>query len=468
MTKKRVLFLNPPSLDGRQINRHIMDPHVSKGDYIYPPYDFLMLSGWFYPSDKFELRILDAMPAGLSAERTLAEVAEWKPDFILAMTCPQSYTLDLAFLRQVKTRAGCTLFTCGAVEHARGRAVLDREPWIDGLLLEPISEDLRQYLDGEPGPFEALMLRDRETLPRPRHRAKWFEVPVCRHDLIDARLYSYPAMKTDRFTSVLTSYGCPFTCTYCEAPGFKFTMRTPELVLDELQLIRDCGISEVCFKDWTFAANRKHARAILEGMIKRDLNLTWFTFTRAEMIDRELAQMMKAAGCTVVQMGVETVNSDILPLYKRKNDNATVRQAFRVCREEGLETLGTFILGLPGDSEQTIRQTIDFVIELDPDFASFNIITPLLGSELRQEWEDKGYIDPDRFEIQDSTRASLAHLEIAPERLEALRDEAIRRFYFRPSYIARRLTKTASVHQLRAQARTGWSLFRQHVLRVAS
>jgi anaerobic magnesium-protoporphyrin IX monomethyl ester cyclase len=464
MSKKRILFLNPPSLDGRKINRHIMDPHVSKGDYLYPPYDFLMLSGWFHPSEHFELRILDAMAEGRSADATIADIVAWKPDFILAMTAPQSYLLDLKFLQRVKEAVPATLFTCGAVEHARRRLVLERQPWIDGLLLEPISEDLVRYLSGEQGPFENLVLRGVESLPIPRQRAKWFEVPVCRHDMIDAKLYSYPAMRTDRFTSILTSYGCPFTCTYCEAPGFKFTMRTPELVLEELELVKKSGITEVCFKDWTFAANRKHANAILDGMIERNLGLQWFTFTRAEVIDRELAQKMKKAGCNVVQMGVETVSSDLLPKFRRKADNSKIREAFRICREEGLETLATFILGLPGENEESIRKTIDFVVELDPDYASFNIITPLLGSELRQQWEDQGFVDPEVYEDQDATRATLKHLDVAPERLVKLRDEAIRRFYFRPRYIARRFIKTTSLPQLRAQARTGWSLFRQHVL----
>jgi anaerobic magnesium-protoporphyrin IX monomethyl ester cyclase len=459
----RLLFLNPPSPDGRRINRHVMDPHVSKGDYLYPPYDFLMLSGWFHPNDRYELRIMDAMAEQWSDTRTVSEVLAWRPDFILAMTAPQSYRRDLEFLEQLKTRARCPLFTAGAVEHERRGSVLEREPWIDGLLMEPTSQDLQLYLDGQPGPFETLQLRGQESVPAARHRAKFFEIPVCRHDLIDARKYSYPAMRTDRFTSILTSYGCPFTCTYCEAPGFKFTMRTPELVLRELELVKACGISEVCFKDWTFAANRKHADEILNGMIERNLGLSWFTFTRAELIDRDLARLMKRAGCTVVQMGVETVNSDILKDFKRKGDNAKIRNAFRICREEGLETLGTFILGLPGETETSIRSTVDFVLDLDPDYASFNIVTPLLGSELRRDWERKGLVDPDAFENQDSTRATLSHLDIEPQRLLAIRDQAVRRFYFRPRYVARRLRKTTSRHQLWAQARMGLSLLRQHV-----
>ena len=88
MSKKRILFLNPPSLDGRLINRHIMDPHASKGAYLYPPYDFLLLSGWFYPNDRYELLILDAMAEGLNVAETNSRIAAFKPEFVLAMTAP--------------------------------------------------------------------------------------------------------------------------------------------------------------------------------------------------------------------------------------------------------------------------------------------------------------------------------------------------------------------------------------------
>ncbi len=467
MSKTRLLFLNPPSLDGRTINRHVMDPHVSKGAYIYPPYDFLMLSGWFHPSERYELRIIDAMASRWTLARTLDEIAAYAPDFILSMTAPQDFAACMSFLERLKNRVPTRLFSMGAVEHERKALILERHAFLDGMVFEPLSDDLKRYLDGEAGPFETVMDRAAVSLPIERQRAKWFTLPACRHDLIDARLYAYPAMRTDRFTSVLTSYGCPFTCTYCEAPGFKFTRRSPETVLEELEQIRSLGITEVCFKDWTFAADKRHANAILDSMIERDLGLQWFTFSRADVLDRTLIAKMKKAGCTVIQMGVETVDSDILKLYKRRNNNETLRDIFRACHEIGVETMGTFILGLPGDTEERIRETIDFVLELDPDYASFNIITPLLGSELRRDWEKQGIIDPEAYEVQDSTQAGLHHLDIAPERLIALRDEAVRRFYFRPAYIWKRARKTATWPQFKAQAATGWSLFQQSVLRRA-
>jgi radical SAM family protein len=462
----RILFLNPPSPDGRLYNRHVMDPHVSKGDYLYPPYDFLLLSGHFHPSDRFALTILDAVALRLSAAECEARLRAARPQTIVALTAPQSHRADMEFLRHVKAETGATVLTMGAVQHARQREALERNPWMDGLVLEPIGDGLARWLTGEPGPYAKLLLR---TDP-PSWRGgcddgeRTFDVPLPRHDMLPLERYRYPGMVTPRFTSVLASYGCPYRCTYCEAPGFGFRYRPPASVLAELRFIRSLGVREVCFKDWTFGANRKQADALLEAMIAADLGIRWFTFSRADVLDRELIRKMRRAGCHTLQIGVESAQTDLLTVFKRKVDRARLEEVFRTCREEGVSTLATLVLGLPGDDEAGILNTIDYVVRLDPDYASFNIITPLLGSKLREEWEEAGVIDRDLYEVQDSTRASLRGVTVSPERLVELRDLAVRRFYFRPSYLLRRFTRARSLFHLRSQMRVGWSLFREHVL----
>lgn len=465
--KTRVLFLNPPSPDGRRYNRHVMDPHVSKGNYLYPPYDFLMLSGYFHPSDRYELTIIDGVALRLTPRACLDRVRQMRPDVVLALTSPQSHRGDLEFLAELKRDLGMPLFTMGAVQHARRLAFLMAHPWMDGLVLEALGDDFARYLNGETGPFENLVLRNAECHSGHAKPAGRFEMPLPRHDLLDLRRYRYPGMRTDRFTTTLTSYGCPFQCTYCEAPGFGFRYRTPALVVDELRFIRSLGVRELCFKDWTFAANRRQGEMLLDAMMDANVGIEWFTFTRAEVLDRDLIRKMKRAGCHTLQIGVETAQTDILIRYKRRVEKERLEDVFRACREEGIATLATLILGLAGDNADDICRTIDYVIRLDPDYASFNIITPLIGSRLRDEWEQAGLVDPDEYEIQDATRATVRGVTLPPEELAALRDLAVRRFYFRPSYLLRRVRNLRSLPQLRSQLAVGWSLFRQHLLRAS-
>lgn len=458
--------MNPPSFDGRLYNRHVMDPHVSKGDYLYPPYDFLLLSGFLHPSEEFDLHIVDAIAERLSAEQVLGRVTSLDPDTVVALTCPQCHEHDMQFVRAVKDATGATLLTMGAVQHARKRQFLERYPWTDGIVLESLGDGLVRFLRGEEGPFPKVLLHDDPEgwIGEDFAPAREFTFPLPRHDLLPLSRYRYPGMITSKFTSVLASYGCPYRCTYCEAPGFGFRYRDPEEVIDELRFIRSLGVREVCFKDWTFGAHRGKTDALLDAMIDADLGIRWFTFSRVDVMDREFVRKMARAGCHTIQIGVESAAASLLEDFQRKVDREKLEEVFRACREEGVSTLATLVLGLPGDDEEGIMQTIDYVIELDPDYASFNIMTPLLGSQLREEWERSGIIDPDVYETQDSTRASLEHLDISPDRLLSLRDLAVRRFYFRPSYMVRRLLRARSFHQVLSQMIVGWSLFRNHVL----
>lgn len=464
----RILLLNPPSADGRLYNRHVMDPHVSKGDYLYPPYDILLLSGQFHPSQEFELSVIDAVASAVDEPSCLDRIRAIRPDVIVALTAPQSHAADMAFLERVKRESGARLFTMGAVQHSRKRAFLDAHPWMDGIVLEPLGEGLKQYLSGGTGPFENLLLPSDPpdwTGGMAKHRG--IAYPLPRHDMLPLDRYRYPAMRSRSFTSVLASYGCPYHCTYCEAPAFGFKTRQPDDVIEELRFVASLGVKEVCFKDWTFGANRKLTAELLEKMIAADLGIRWFTFSRTDVLDRALIRQMKAAGCHTLQIGVESAQTDVLMDFKRKVDRSRLEEVFRTCREEGVSTLATLVLGLPGDDEAGVRSTIEYVIDLDPDYASFNIITPLIGSKLRDDWEAAGHVRPDDFEIQDSTRAGLTHLPIPPQRLEALRDLAIRRFYFRPRYLARRVGDLRSWRHLQNQLAVGWSLFRDHVIHAA-
>ncbi len=472
--KQKILFLNPPSPDGRLYNRHVMDPHVSKGDYLYPPYDFLLQSGFFAPHDGFSLEIIDAIAMGFSADTVRAELTARAPDAILALIAPQSHKGDMAFLKEVAESRGVPIFVMGAVPHARRGEVLERNPWIKGVLIDPISSSLRDHLDGASGPLPSLLLPGLPALPD--LKARTMSIPMPRHELLPLTRYRYPAMWSDRFTSVLSSYGCPFQCTYCEAPGFGFRQRPAEETLEELKYVASLGVKEVCFKDWTFAANRAQTEDLLKRMIDARLDLHWFTFSRADVLDRDLIKLVKRAGCHTLQIGVESAQTDALKKYQRKMDAGRLREVFRACREEGVSTLATLILGIEGDDEAGIDATIKFVLELDPDYASFNIMTPLLGSKLREDWESQGLVDRDDYEGQDSTRAvvgkeaahAIGNSSLSPARLEQLRNQAIRRFYFRPSYIARRVSELRSPRHFLSQARVGISLFRSAVLGAES
>lgn len=192
---------------------------------------------------------------------------------------------------------------------------------------------------------------------------------------------------------VLASRGCPYTCSFCaQNVVFKgVRRRSPERVVDEIEYLQKAfNVKMVGMSDAIFPQSRKEGFAFCEEMIRRGLHrkVGWFTETRVELIDREMLALMKRAGLIMILYGIESGNRDILDKCEKKISLHKVRHALAITRESGIRCLGLFIIGLPGESALSARQTIRLALELDPDFAKFNLAVPYPGSKFFKEWWD--------------------------------------------------------------------------------
>lgn len=252
-----------------------------------------------------------------------------------------------------------------------------------------------------------------------------------------------------RSFSIMTSRGCPYRCTYCSQSIFpaKWRPRSPDHVITEWEhLVKDLGATEIGILDDSFNIDRKRALAICDGIIENKLNrVPWLLINgmRANLADLELLQRMKDAGCKRVAFGVESGSQKILDSIEKNLTLDQIRTAFQNARKVGLETIGFFMIGLPGDTEATMEETIRFAIELDPLVANFSMTTPFPGTSLYETvkahghllmngWEDYVFFEGKaRYEL-DSMTAELA---------ERKWHEAYRRFYMRPSRILKTLAR---------------------------
>jgi len=252
-----------------------------------------------------------------------------------------------------------------------------------------------------------------------------------------------------RAYTILTSRGCPYQCIYCSKPitGNTWRPRSPSEVIKEWRyLVEELGATEIGVTDDVWNLDLERAKEICRLLIKEGLNkVPWITIhgMRVTSTDEELFRLMKEAGCKRVGFGVESGNEEILRRIKKAQTLEQVRQAFRNARKAGLETMGFFIFGLPGENEQTMEDTIRFALELDPELANFMMAVPFPGTELYQIVMREGKLFAKswrEFGIHDDK----AHYELPglPASLvEKKWHEAYRRFYLRPSRIWKRLWK---------------------------
>jgi len=264
--------------------------------------------------------------------------------------------------------------------------------------------------------------------------------------------------------SMLTSRGCPYRCTYCsQVLPRRWRARSPENVLAEWRwLVKDLGAKEIGVLDDSFNIDRERVLAICDLIIAEGLNhVPWIMINgiRANLVDEELLGRMREAGCIRTAFGVESGTQRILDTVVDKHLTLDqVRAAFQAANAVGMETIGFFIIGLPGETEETMEDTIRFACELDPIVANFSMATPFPGTEMYNQVLEKGRLlvkDWDDFAFFEN-KAQFETDDMPAELVERKWREAYRRFYLRPSRIARTLLRKRTWLELPRTMRMAW------------
>lgn len=279
-------------------------------------------------------------------------------------------------------------------------------------------------------------------------------------DLVDLGRYQRTSLvaRTVPVADLEFSRGCRARCVYCTKGVFGNLWRhkSPERMVDELVHARDHGFRAFNLVDDSFTTITSRAIATCEEMIRRDLDMPWSLTNgiRVGNVNEEFFRVARRAGCTLLAFGFESGSDQVL---KRIKKGATVRQAKRAvgwARKYGFTILGYFMVGLPGETHETIAETARFAAELDVDFAKFSITMPLPGTPLYQEWaphiRDQETYD---FSIHTPDNGLYDHPDFTWPELEAAARSAYKTFYGRPDYVARRLLRSVRSGELVREAR---------------
>lgn len=212
-------------------------------------------------------------------------------------------------------------------------------------------------------------------------------------------------LKIDRYVNpvdgqnlhvMITSRGCPYQCFYCAKNSYRiWRPRSAENVLRELQDIHARYAARVVyFHDDLFTTDKKRVIAICQGMLERDLKMSWLCTARVDTIDEEMLAWMKKAGCRSVHFGIESGVQEILDRMKKRITLDQARRALDMTKRSGIYSKVYFIIGFPWDTDETIRTTIDFALALPADEFQFAMLMPYPGTECWDEAVRLGRIDP--------------------------------------------------------------------------
>lgn len=287
------------------------------------------------------------------------------------------------------------------------------------------------------------------TAPRPLVE-NLDELPFPQRSLIPNELYKLaPTKRVSLYRStILTSArGCPFNCSFCSAKVVwhrRYRARSFQNVIAEIeQCITDFGIREFSMTDEFFTVDKKRAFEFCDEVARRKLKIAWVCMSRAGGVTGELLKAMKRAGCREISFGLESGDARMLKLMHKEADLDAARESIRLTKKAGIKTHASYLIGHIGETDESIRKTINFAKELNTDIAAFFVASPLPGTELYAQALRLGYIRKDAawkdFSPLSKTGPVMNLPGLSSEKLMRWHRHALEEYYLRPRYILRRL-----------------------------
>ncbi|MCC6500695.1 MAG: radical SAM protein [Anaerolineales bacterium] len=412
----KILLVNPPNPPGYVSNKDSMGGFgqlYPPGATFMPPVDLVYLAGHL-EAKGIPVQVMECLGERLDQGKAVEKAGQLLDEsrgsaLLVVRTSGPTLDSDVAFCAEVKARQPLVKIAIyGAiVPHVVKR--LERETCLDYLLLgEPDLPALELVTNQPEDSISGLHFRtEAGWVANPdRPFIKILdEVPFPKWELFPYHEYKIPRSSLRshvRFLPMLTSRGCPVGCHYCPYPvgqGALFRLRTPQNVVDEIEhLIKDLGIEYILFRDPIFSLNQNRVLQICAEIKRRGLQFEWKCETRVDCLREETLRAMAEVGCIGINFGVESAEVEIQANSGRK---PITREQFlktiRLCQELGIRTYGFFIVGLPGDTVDTILSTIQFSIELRADWVQFTTASPLIGTKLREWAIEHGQATEDEY-----------------------------------------------------------------------
>lgn len=465
-----IILVNPPTPDGELwIRTQHRVGRRTRENMVWPQVSLAQMAALLHPV--YKVKVVDCNAERMGWPEFIKMLDKYQPKYYLTqVTAPtlenDMYGCFLAHARGAKTIAFGTHVTPIPVETMRPYPSLDfvligepdltirdlldhlegkidqRSPEIESMLKKQdpayklsLNEDGSVNLRG----IKGIAWRNKDEVilnfPRP-FVADLDDMPIPMHELLPLQSYRMPYIKGP-FTFIVTSRGCPAGCTYCiKHVSYQYStrIRSPKLIMEELWVLKKLGLNNIHMYADLFTVNRDQVIELCKLMIEENIQIKWTCNSRVDFVDEEMLTLMGKAGCRLISWGIESGNEAILKHARKGADPAKAQRALRWAKNAGIMNWGYFIIGLPGETEQTIRETIDFAKKLPLDIALFHVAAPYPGTPFFFEVVKNKWFRPGtRWEQVDMDKGTvLDYPDLSAERLLYWQKRAFREWAFRP------------------------------------
>ena len=434
---------------------------------VFPSLSLLYVAG-ILENAGCEVLFLDVHAEDLSLEETIQRLKDFSPDFIGYTLTTYLFFQSMDWIKAIKKEIAAPVVVGGVHLSIYAKETLGY-PEIDYAVTGEAEISLPNLLQAIVNKKDLYSVRgiafkkeNGEVVVTPREAdVDVNEAPFPARHLIKNEIYYSFISKYKNFSVFITSRGCPYKCIFCEQGSKTFRPRSPKNVVDELELcVKEFGIRELDFFDSSFTIQKQRVIDICDEIKRRKLDIVWAARTRVDCITDDVLKAMRSAGCARIYYGIESGNREILKTLKKSTSLEMYHDVVRRTKQHGIHTFGYFMIGNPYENEITIRQTIRLALELDLDYAQFSKVTPMPATEMytlllkehgRDYWREhiaKGIDEPIPRPLCDMSDAEI-------QRWTRL---AYLRFYYRPTYVAKAMSRLKSPEELRRSVQTAWQM----------
>jgi radical SAM superfamily enzyme YgiQ (UPF0313 family) len=450
MLGRNVLLVNPPPVNGINFTRQ--GRCQEREDVLgttKPPYSLALLAALLRDRG-YGVRVCDQTAERLSTVDLIARLrAEpYSPTLVLFCSSIPTLDADVAEAAMLKEAFQVPLVCFGPHASAAPRESMERAPSVDAMIVgEPEDATLAlaalDSFDQAGGIPSLTWRRDGAIVPHQARGsyAEFASTPYPAWDLLPLARYRVP-IENAPYLIVETSRGCPYSCDFCIAPivqGHKFRERSAASLVDEIERgHREYGVRHFYLWGDTVTLNAKSFGAFCDELIARRLDIRWFGNARADnLVDPAFVARLRQSGCWMLSLGIESESDDVRKDMLKRLERRKIQAAIGNMRDAGIQSFAFFILGYPGETRATIERTIEYALELNPDFANFYPAVPYPGTELYEKCRRDGSLVAEDWSRMEYSYYLLRSGELDESVVMEAIKRATRRFFLRPSWMLR-------------------------------
>jgi radical SAM superfamily enzyme YgiQ (UPF0313 family) len=406
------------------------------GFFSFPPLDLIYAASYLRKQGFSDVRVVEANAKHIYPQEVIKLLREEKPDFILIPSTYFTLEADLSLSRLIRKNLPEVKIIFSGPLVTYDPAIVLKDNSADFVALGELELPVLNIIKGNYSQNIAR-LKDGQVVSGERSLIDLKELPVPARDLIDNQLYKYAIFnRRNPVTPMTISRGCPHSkCEFCNSNLYslgQIRYRPLSSITEELdEIAHKYKIGEIFFRDQAFTADKNLVASVCEYMLSHKLNLLWRAQTRVDLVDKEILSLMQQAGCYQISFGFESCSQYSLDLNNKGITVEQSRTAARLAKQAGLEVVGLFIYGMPGDTRSSIRKISDFAVELGLDYVNLNELYILPGNKIYDSHiKDKKIIGSNK-------------------NLKKLVRSGYARFYLRPKSLGRLLGKIKNYEDVR-------------------